>query len=242
MIKRLLLSVLLLLFAAAPLWAQDDAGDADYGSRHNQAQFWTSVKVNKDFKHGLSLSGQYILRADLTYRMLAGHYFYAGLKYKAHKYVQLDFKFRGVNTPDRNLYRFEVGIKPRYKYHDWTFAFRLGYFNEREYFARTYERGRYPNNYLRTRIEARWDFKKNWGAYLSAEAYTLLTNRGAFVRRVAFIAGVDYSFLKMHNIDVYYLAQPDFNKKTLSVVHALSVTYTWDIPKKFKHKKKKKKD
>jgi len=42
----------------------------------------------------------------------------------------------------------------------------------------------------------------------------------------------------MHNIDVYYMAQPDFNKKSPNLVQAVAVVYTWDIPKKFKKKKK----
>jgi len=234
--KNLLTAVLLLVIAF--VFAQDDAGDLDYSNRHNQFQLWTSVKLNKDFKYGISLSGQYLLRADLTDRMIDGHYFYGGLKYKALKYLQLDFKFRGVTTVEKNLFRFEFGVKPRYKYKDWTFAYRTAYFNEREYFSSVYERGRYPTNYWRNRFEVRWDFKKNWGAYVSVEAYTLFTNREAELRRVAFIAGIDYTFLKMHNIDVYYLAQPDFNKKNQNLVHSLAVVYTWDIPKKFKKKKK----
>lgn len=218
--------------------AQDNA-DMGYGDYHNNFQIWTSVKVNKDFKYGISANAQYLLRTDVTNRAIDGHYFYGSLKYKALKYLHIDFQFRGVNTVERNLYRFEFGIKPRYKYKDWTFAFRTAYFNEREYFARVYEKGRYPNNYWRNRIEVRWDFKKDWGAYVSVEAYTLFDYRGVNARRVAFIGGVDYSFLKMHSINLYYMAQPDFNKSSPNLVQAISVVYTWDIPKKFKKKKKK---
>ncbi len=218
--------------------SQDNVADIGYGSYNNAFQFWTSVKVSHDFKYGISASAQYLLRTDVTNKNIGGHYFYVGAKYKALKYLQIDFKFRGVNTMEKNLYRFEFGIKPRYKYKNWTFAFRTAYFNEREYFSRVYEKGRYPSNYWRNRVEVRWDFKKDLGTYLSVEAYTLFDYRGASLRRVAFVAGVDYTFLKMHNIDVYYMAQPDFNKKSPNLVQAVAVVYTWDIPKKFKKKKK----
>ena len=230
---------LLFLLCGITLWAyaQDNATDPGSGAYNDNYQLWTSVALNKNFKHGISLSGQYLLRIDLTNRMVGGHYFYAALKYKALRYIHFDLKFRGVNNWERNLYRFEVGIKPRYKYRKWTFALRTAYFNEREYFAPVYERGRYPTNYWRNRIEVSWEFKKNWNAYVSAEVYTLFTPQETEIRRVAFIAGVDYTIKKMHNIDVYYMAQPDFNKKSLNLVQALCLVYTWDIPK-FKKKKK----
>jgi hypothetical protein len=219
--------------------AQDNADAITYGGYHNNFQIYTSVKINKDFKYGFSANAQYLLRTDVTNRTIDGHYFYASLKYKPLKFLFFDFQFRGVNTIERNLYRFEFGIKPRYKYKDWTFAFRTAYFNEREYFARTYEHGRYPNNYWRNRLEVRWDFKKNWGAYASAEVYTLFTNRDVNARRMAFIAGADYTFFKMNNVNIYYMAQPDFNQKSPNLVQAVALVYTFDIPKKFKKKKKK---
>lgn len=234
------LFVMLALICFSNITVAQDNADIGYGNYHNDFQIWTSVKINKDFKYGISANAQYLLRVDVTNRNIDGHYFYGSIKYKALKYLQFDFQFRGVNTAERNLYRFEFGIKPRYKYKDWTFAFRTAYFNEREYFARVYEHGRYPSNYWRNRIEVRWDFKKDWGAYFSAEAYTLFDYKGMNTRRVAFIAGVDYAFLKMHSINLYYMAQPDFNKKSPNLVQAVSVVYTFDIPKKIKRKKKKK--
>lgn len=227
----------MLWMAVMPLAAQDNAVDIGSGDYHDNYQLWTSVGINKDFKYGISIGGQYLLRADLTNRTIGGHYFYAGIKYKALRYIHFDLKFRGVNTYDRNLYRFEVGVKPRYKYKKWTFGWRTSYFNEREYFSSVYEKGRYPTNYWRNRIEVSWEFKKNWNAYVSAEVYTLFSMGQAEVRRVAFIGGVDYTIKKMHNIDLYYMAQPDFNKKSLNLVQALCLVYTWDIPK-FKKKKK----
>lgn len=228
-----------LLFLSARLVAQDNA-DIAYGGYHNAFQIWTSVKVNKDFKYGLSANAQYLLRVDVTNRNIDGHYFYISAKYKALKFLHLDFQFRGVNTAQRNLYRFEFGIKPRYKYKDWTFGYRTAYFNEREYFSPIYEHGRFPTNYWRNRIEVRWDFKKDWGAYASVEAYTLFDYRGMNTRRVAFIAGIDYVIQKMHNVNVYYMAQPDFNQHSPDLIQAISIVYTWDIPKHFGKKKKKK--
>jgi hypothetical protein len=236
--KNFLLVVLAVL-AFTYVGAQDNA-DIGYSNYHNAFQIWTSIKVNKDFKYGLSANAQYLLRTDITNRGIDGHYFYGSIKYKALKYLHLDFQFRGVNTAERNLYRFEFGIKPRYKYKDWTFAYRTAYFNEREYFSRTYEHGRFPTNYWRNRIEVRWDFKKDWGTYISVEAYTLFDYRGMNTRRVAFIGGLEYTFLKMHTINVYYMAQPDFNQHSADLIQAISVVYIWDIPKKFGKKKKKK--
>ncbi|MFN8323609.1 MAG: DUF2490 domain-containing protein [Chitinophagales bacterium] len=240
-LQRFLLTGLIFFCCEFYINAQD-GDDAGYSNYHNDFQSWFSVKLNKDFKKGVSINGQYLLRVDVSNQTVNGHYFYAGLKYKILKYLYADFQFRGVNTPQKNLYRFEFGLKARYKKKDWTVGYRMGYFHENEYFARSYERGHAPTNYWRNRIEARFDFKKHWGTYASVEAYTLCTNRGLFLRRVAFIAGFDYNFKKDHTISLYYVAQPDFSQKNLDVVHALALTYSWDIPNKlFKKKKGKKK-
>lgn len=220
------------------VYAQD-AGDVDYGKYHHSFQWWTSVQISKEFKYGVSINGQYLLRADITNRSIAGHYFYSGIKYKPLKFLHLDFKFRGVNKPDENLYRFEFGIKPRYKYNNWTFSFRTAYFNEREYFSRVYQKGHAPTNYWRNRIGIEWEFKKDWKAYLTAEIYTLFSNTETAIRRVAFIGGVSRSILNLHKVEVYYMAQPDFNKKKLNLVQAIAMIYTLDIPKNSKLKKKK---
>lgn len=217
-----------------------DGDDADNSLHRNNFQTWIGIKVNKDFKKGFSLSGQYMLRADVSNRIIKGHYFSAGVKYKILKYLFADFSFRGVNAYDKNLYRFEFGLKARYKKNDWAIAYRMAYFREHEYFSRTYQPGHEPDNYWRNRIEARYDFKKNWGLTGSVETYTLVTNRGLFLRRIAFVTGIEYTFKKDHTIFLYYRAQPDFSKKNLSAGHILAVTYAWDIPNKLFKKKKQK--
>lgn len=225
-------------FALLPTAKAQDVGDVEYGKYHHSFQWWTSVQIAKEFKYGVSINGQYLLRADITNRGIAGHYFYAGIKYKPLKFLHLDFKFRGVNKPSENLYRFELGIKPRYKYNNWTFSFRTAYFNEREYFSRVYQKGHAPTNYWRNRIGIDWEFKKDWEAYISAEIYTLFSNSETAIRRVAFIAGISRSVLNLHKVDIYYMAQPDFNKKKLNLVQAIAMIYTLDIPKKSKLKKR----
>lgn len=230
--------LLIFLFTQYALRAQDNA-DLGYNNYHSTLQIWPSVKINKDFKQGWNANAQYVLRADVMNPSIDGHYFYVSVKYKAFKYLQPDFQFRGVNTPEKNLYRFEFGLKARYKHKDWTFGYRMAYFNEREYFAHVYEHGHYPNNYWRNRIEIGWDFKKSWNAYLTAEAYTLFDYRGVRTRRVAFICGIQYAFKKMHSVNVYYMAQPDFSSKFPNLVQAIGLVYTWDVPDRFKKKKKK---
>ena len=235
--RSCLFLIVVCLGVANKVAAQDDA-DVRNNSYHTSFQIWSGVKINKDFKYGLSMNGQYLLRADVTNRYIKGHYLSLGLRYKILKYLYADFRFRGVNGFTENTYRFEFGLKARYKHKDWTFAYRLGYFHENEYYARSYESGHEPVDYLRNRIEINWDFKPQWEAYLSAEAYTLLTNRYALTRKFVCIAGISYEFIKNHSFDLYYRSQPDVNQRRLDMLHAFALVYTWDIPGKFKKKKK----
>jgi hypothetical protein len=236
-LQRFLIGSWLILIGIS-LYAQDNA-DIGYSNYHNTFQIWPSVKINKDFKYGFNINAQYVFRMDLINRIPDGHYFYLSARYKILKYLYADFQFRGVNMTEKNLYRFEFGLKARYQYSGWTFAYRTAYFHENEYYARSYEHGHFPTDYWRNRIEVKYDFRKHWGAYASVEAYTLFNYLGINTRRVAFIAGIEHSFLKMHNINIYYMAQPDFNQHNPNLVQAVAVVYMWDIPKKFKKKKTK---
>lgn len=221
--------------------AQDGAEDNfDYNSYRSNFQIWPAVKISHDFKKVWTLSAQYMLRANITERTIGGHYISVGAKYRLHKYIFADAGFRVVTaTNQNNRYRFEVGLRPRYKHKDFTFSYRLGYFFQAEYFSNNYQRGHEPDNYLRNKIEINWNFKPDWEVYVSAEAYTRVSRFYAFTRKISCIAGFSFEFTKNHKLDVYYRVQPDVQQKSLDLPHAIGIVYSWDIPKKFKKKKKK---
>lgn len=238
--KLFLLGATFVFLLGETAWAQEGA-DLSYSDYHPVFQLRPGLKINKDFKQGWNLNAGYTLRADITNRNIEGHYFSLGLKYKAFKFLQPDFNFRYANTLQDNSYRFEFGLKARYPYKKWVFAFRTAYFYETEYFATRFERGHFPTNCWRNRLEVNYKFKKQWSAYLTAELYTRFTYRGVMMSRAAFVAGLEYDFKKMHSLTLFYRAQPQFKAKFPDLLNAVGVVYTWDIPNSFKKKKKKSK-
>ncbi len=240
-IKKILFFGLSYLLCLISVKAQDGVeDDYNYNSYRSNFQIWPAVKLSHDIKKIWTVSTQYMLRANITERHIRGHYISFGVKYKVHKYIFADAGFRIVTaTNENNHYRFEVGFKPRYKYKNFTFSYRLAYFFQAEYISRNYQRGHEPSHYLRNKIEINWGVKPNWDVYVSAELYSKVAPSDATNRKISCIAGFSYEFKKNHTIDVYYRVQPDVQQKKLDLPHAIGIVYNWDIPKKFKKKKPK---
>jgi len=210
-----------------------NAQEADFGGSgyHSVIELWPSVKLSKDFKHGFNVNAQYVLRIDGDFKGTQGNYFYLQTKYKINSYLHADAQFRYVTSNIQDLYRFEIGLKPRYTYKDFTFAYRVAYFREYEYFSSRYESGHEPTNFIRNALSIDWDFKKHWNAQLSGETWNQFgINKPFILKRIAVIAAVSHEFGKLHELKLSYLNQPDFSKKSLTDVNAFIITYTFNIP------------
>ncbi len=201
-------------------------------------QLWTGVKLKKDLPKRFSVAVQYEVRLQNYMAAFKGSYFYAGVEYEIiKKYLSAEFEYRYVTSFQKDKHRFCWDLTGKYKFGKFSFSDRLAYQREHEYFNNSYENGHEPTNYIRNRLQIKYDFKKHWEAYVSTEPYIQLSNKYRGVDRIRSIAGIDWEFKKGHTLDLFYVFQIDIHQKNPDISHSIGLMYEWDLPK-FKKKRK----
>lgn len=213
------------------LYAQEELRDL---------QLWTGIEINKDLPKRFSAGVQYQLRLDNDATQLKGSYISANLGYAiVKKYLSVELEYRYVTSPDKDRHRFGIDLIGKYTWKKITFANRLSYQREHEYFNSRYESGHEPTNYIRNRFKFQYDLPKRFKVYSSIEPFIRISNKFRNIDRVRVVAGATWDFVKNHRFDLFYLYQTDINVTRPQIGHGLGLMYGWDIPK-MKIKKTKK--
>ena len=227
--RLLLLGLLLGVFCTG--YAQEEVQDF---------QVWTGGKLKADLPKRFSVSAAYQLRLEQDATKVKGSYISAEVGYEIiKKYLSAELEYRYVTSPDKDRHRFGFGLLGKYDYKKFTFSLRTVYQREHEYFNTAYEKGHEPTNYLRNRLQVKWDLPKRFEAYVSVEPFVRFSNKFNDVDRVRTIGGVTWEFVKNHSFDLFYLFQADVNVSKPGMGHGIGLMYAWDLPK-FKSKRKKK--
>lgn len=199
----------------------------------------TGVEFSKDLPKGFDLSLKYQFRSDEDIKQIKGSYFYSTISYRLiKKHLYTEFEYRYTTSFFKDRHRFGLGLIGKYKLHKVTFSEKLTYQREHEYFNRYYEEGHEPTDYLRNKIQAKWHFKKHWDTYLSFETFFKFSNKENEVDEVRLETGINWEFVKHHEIEIYYRIQPEVNQSNPKLDHVIGLEYEWELPK-FKKKKDK---
>lgn len=220
---------------------------------HDDFQQWVGLKLMYSPTKKFTLSGQYVCRTNQFLNSFVGSYYYGQARYAINKHWFPDIQIRVVDSYQGNLYRYELGLSYRCKWHKNILSYRLGYFNERKIFSFTKnlydipaESLHYlPNQYMRNRLGVKRDLSKKFTGYASGEVYTQVEHQQLTIKRLAFIGGLDYEYRKNNILNIEYVYQPDYGNGNRVHLQALFVGYEYDIEhhkkgKKHHHKDEKK--
>ena len=214
---------------------------------HDDFQQWLGLKLMYNATKRLSLSSQYVCRTNEFLNSFIGSYYYFQARYRINKHWYPDLQTRIVDNHTGNLYRYELGLSYRYKIHKNILSYRLGYFNERKLFMFSNQLKSIPalgidytpTQYMRNRISIKRDLPKKFSCYASAEVYSQFNHQIFTIKRLAFIAGLDYEFHKNNMVNIEYLYQPDYGLMNRVHLQAVTIGYEFDIPHHLHSKKKK---
>jgi hypothetical protein len=85
-----------------------------------------------------------------------------------------------------------------------------------------------PEYYLRFRIRAEADLNKRYEPYLSAEPFIQMNSPEGFLfEGMRYCAGVEYSFSRMHKVDVYYQIQQEYQVRNPLTEFITGISYTF---------------
>lgn len=204
---------------------------------------WMSESVSYDITKSLVVSSEFGIRlsefsTDLSYHDLT-------LKYKANKYFRTAFTWRygGTgNTFDVEHIdnRFQIDLEGRYNMKPIMFVLRTRFQSKyRDMYSSRF--GLHAQSYMRNRLAVRYREFKKFEPELGFETYNTLDNeKGNFMDKVRFYAGVDFDLGKAHSIGITYIMQPELQVNNPNTSHIISVGYGLSISDLMKKNKKSK--
>lgn len=207
--------------------------------RH-EAGMWMGTQLSLDLPKRFNVSAQYQLRLDRNLFRVRGSYFSGSVQYEiVKKYLSAEIEYRYRTAPRGDQHRFGFGITGKYKYKKTTFSLRSAYQRGHEYFNSSYEEGHEPTNYFRNRVQVKLDLKKRFELGFSMEPYVRFSNKFNGVDRLRGVFSIGWELVKSHHLQVFYLNQFSLNRGNPLMQHISGVSYSMDVPKFWKSKKKK---
>ncbi|MCX6304656.1 MAG: DUF2490 domain-containing protein [Bacteroidetes bacterium] len=199
-------------------------------SQVNDAQLWLSANLEKKLTPALSLGFTEEMRMNenitevgtifsdlgLSYRFLQR--FKAGASYRFTMKRRYDDTYKYQNS-------WYVEGSYREKLKPVTLALRLRY-QSRYAEEQTTKKSEIPKNHLRTKLTVKYDLQKKFEPYLYAETYfrTGVTAAYSF-DQLRLCAGMEYTFNRMHMIDLHYLFCREYNVVNPETDYVIGIGY-----------------
>ena len=220
MIKRIRhLLVLILVISGFHLRAQ-----------MNDAQLWLSANVEKKvtsrfsalFTEELRLN-ENMTEAGTTYSDLGVSYRFVK-QFKAAAFYRFTMKRRVDDTYQReNSWYVEGSYREKFK--PVGLSLRLRY-QSKYAEAGTAEKAEIPTSHIRAKVTVKYDLKKKIEPYLYAEAFfrTGVETSKSF-DQLRLCGGIEYTFNRMHMIDVHYLFSREYHVKHPETNYVIGLAY-----------------
>lgn len=198
----------------------------------NDAQLWTSLNIEKKLTPALSIQFTEELRmvenmteAGTIFSDLGFSYrFWKRLKVGA--YCRFTLK-RRLDDTYKNRQSWYAEASYREKLKPISLTFRLRY-QSRYAEPFTSEKAEIPQNHLRTKLTLKYDLRKKIEPYLYAETYfrTGVPGYKSF-DQLRLCAGIEYSFNRMHMIDLHYLICREYNVVNPETDYVIGISYSF---------------
>lgn len=215
------LKIIALLFIS--IIAQAQKSEVDLQTR-------TSVSLDVDFKKGWSLGTEYRAKFNENSSNYRGSYFYLEADKKINKYLSVGAAYRFGMVDGENFHRLAGNIEGKYKLSRFTFSLRETYQSQKQTFIGDDEGT--AENYLRTRLGVKYAITKKLDFNVSTEPF-MHKNEGIFETDFwRNRAGISYEYMKNKSVNLYYIWQPDVNKKYPDTKNIVGINFIFGIKAK----------
>ena len=187
-------------------------------SQVNDAGLWTSINLEKSISKKFSVSLSEEVRMNENISEVGSFFTDLGLNYKLNKFVRFGAYYRFANKrrvddtySERHRYYFDVTLRGKYRF--FTLSFRSR-FQSQYTDIYTSPDGKTAENYSRNKLALKYELNKKVSFYTSYEIYSPLRSYDkVFKDNTRYNFGMEYSFNKMHSIDLSYMIQQESNVK-----------------------------
>ncbi len=212
-------------------------GAQDAALAPGEGQLWLSTELRWHPALRWDLSLAHVLRSFGSIDGVKGSYSYAVVRRRVSEHVDVDGKFRYVNTRTNDHYRAECGVRFRQRFGRDALTFRTAYFHEEPQPFWSEGRPGTADDLWRNRLRFTKDLPKRFSVDVSVETWTRLGHIGTHMQRAAFMTGVQRSLRKGRRVMLDFLYQPEFAVRSPRSMHAFILGAEWDVTKQLSKKR-----
>ncbi|WP_435353442.1 DUF2490 domain-containing protein [Emticicia sp. SJ17W-69] len=215
------LKIFILLFISIATQAQKS--EVDFQTR-------PAITLNLDLPKGWEVSSQYRAKFNENSNNYRGSYLYLDVDKKLNKYLSAGVAYRFGLVDGEKFNRFSGSLEGKYKYKKLTFSLRELYQTQHQIISDDDEGT--AENYLRTRIGVKYAVTKKIDFGISTEPF-MHKKEGVFEtdfwrNRIGFT----YEYMKNKSVNLYYIWQPDVNKKYPDTKNIVGINFIFTIKTK----------
>jgi hypothetical protein len=196
-------------------------------------QTWYDASLKLDMKKGWEISGQYRLRLNQNSSNYRGSYFFLAGEKKINKYFKVLANYRLALVEGDNYHRFLIGANAQFKAKDFTFFTHPMLQYQKQYFVNDDSNPSDSDTHLRLRTGLKYKINKRWDSYIYAEPFFKIkqgsTPNATFWQNSV---GISYEYLKNKHATLYYIWQPEVNKKYPDTNNVLGISLDFNIKMK----------
>lgn len=207
-------------------------------AQHSDFWQWSTISVEKKLSSKLTAGLDEEIRFWDNSTRLYLTFTNVGVNYKFAKWFKMGLNYRFTqktrdDMPMSLRHRVLVDAMFKYSLKPVTFQYRARYQSQvRDYF--TSPDGRIPEQYLRHKLDVKFDLGRRLTPFIAAEfRYQFNNNRliegnNAFDRGRYYV-GAEYELNKTNSIGAFYMVQKEFNINDPETDYVLGLTYTLSL-------------
>ena len=204
-------------------------------AQQNDFGVWGSVALKHKFSRRLSATVEEQFRFNQNATAISQYFTDAGLEYSLSKKFRVAVCYRFINSFQNTYYskrhRVYADLSFRTKYSTLQFIVRTRV-QEQQQDIHSSDFGYIPEWYNRNKITVKLDWNKKYSPYLAAEMFYLISkpkSEAKFIDKMRYTAGIEYTFNRIHSLDIFYLIQQDKNVKdrVTDFVAGIGYVYTF---------------
>jgi hypothetical protein len=200
-------------------------------AQYNDAGTWISINAEKKITPVFSFTLSEEGRFNENFCELGTFFTDAGLSYKVNKLIKVSLNYRFTNKRKIDdsysvRHRYYVDLSIRKKFKPIILSFRTRFQSQyTDMFSSS--TGLMPSYYSRNKLTLKFDLDKNYTPYISAELFSPLNNPdgGIFIDNTRYAVGIEYTFNRMHSLDIFYLIQRECNVNNPETDYIIGLGY-----------------
>ncbi|AFK02057.1 Protein of unknown function DUF2490 [Emticicia oligotrophica DSM 17448] len=193
-------------------------------------QTWYDAAVKLNLKKGWKLSSRFRVRLNENSSNYRGSYLFLEGEKRVNKYIRVLANYRLAWVEGNQYHRFLIGTNAQFKTNGFTFFTRPMIQYQKEYFINDESSNNDSESFLRLRSGLRYKINKHWETYAYAEPFfKIKSGKPLSTSFWQNSVGLTYEYNKNKYATIYYIWQPEVNKKYPDTNQILGLSLEFEI-------------